>query len=369
MAAAKRLTLTLALAALAVAAPAAAAAPLSLQVVNERGIAQVSLVQLTGAACPAGCTRLTNGYGRLALDVAPGDRVAVTRGSLAPEGAGVQYVVPPAVPATPVTFTLPTVLDATPASAHDADERWLLDRVNQERAALGRAPLQQAGPLNRASDAYARWLLANNKFDHTAYADPGVRAADQGWPVYGGVGETLALAPSKETALALWKGSAPHWTLLMMDGLTVAGVGRAGNRWVMMPAACAPTDAPERCEVGGSGVLPPLPQGGGAGTGQGQGQPQGEAKGQRRRARLRVRLHRDGRKLTVAVRLVEGRGKVEVAVRQGRRRARVRGHREHRIYRAVTTLPRTGRWKVAIRFEGVDGWSSRRLQTRTVRVH
>ncbi|MBA3262181.1 MAG: hypothetical protein H0T69_06875, partial [Thermoleophilaceae bacterium] len=57
-----------------------AAARLSINVVNGRGTEKASLVQLTSAACPAGCTRFTDGHGRLALDVAPGDRVAVTRG-------------------------------------------------------------------------------------------------------------------------------------------------------------------------------------------------------------------------------------------------------------------------------------------------
>ena len=68
----------------------------------------------------------------------------------------------------------------------------------------------------------------------------------------GTVGETLALAPSKEYALALWRSSPPHWDLLMLDGLSAAGVGRVGDRWVMSPGAC-PAAAAERCELGASG--------------------------------------------------------------------------------------------------------------------
>ena len=254
--------LILAAAALAAAAPAAGAAPLSLQVVNGHGVEQASLVTLTGAACPGGCTAITDGYGRLALDVAAGDRIAATRGSLAPEGAGVQYVVPAALPTTPVTITLPSVLDAV-SPALDAPERWLLDRVNEQRAALGRGPLQESGTLNRAADAYARYLLSSGQFSHTALADPVVRAVDQGWPSVGGVGETLAVAPSRESALALWRSSPPHWDLLMLDGLTAAGVGRAGDRWVMSPGIC-PATAPERCELGASGErAAPAPAAGG----------------------------------------------------------------------------------------------------------
>ena len=75
---------------------------------------------------------------------------------------------------------------------------------------------------------------------------------DQGWPVPGGssVGEALALAPSKELALQGWMQSSPHWTLLMMDGLDSVGVGRAGQRWIMMPAACSLASAKERCGLG-----------------------------------------------------------------------------------------------------------------------
>ena len=82
--------------------------------------------------------------------------------------------------------------------------------MNAERAALGRAPLTLSSTLSRAADAYAHYLSDNGQFSHTALADPGVRAVDQGWPVPGGssVGEALALAPSKEFALQGWQQSA-----------------------------------------------------------------------------------------------------------------------------------------------------------------
>jgi uncharacterized protein YkwD len=232
---------------------AAVAAPLTVQVVNARGIEQASRVTDSSG------TRSTNGHGRVLLDVAPGEQISATRGGAAPEGAdGVPYTVPSPVPGGPVRITLPALPDAV-TPAHDATEAWMLARVNNERAALGLAALRQSGPLNRAADVYARHLLATGQFSHYALYDPWVRGVDQGWPFPGGagIGEVLALAPSKESALSAWKGSSGHWTLLMGAGANVTGVARAGNLWVMSPSTCGPTDAPERCEIGQSGVRPP----------------------------------------------------------------------------------------------------------------
>lgn len=344
--------------ALAALAAAATAAPLTLQVVNARGVEQASLVTSSSG------TRPTNGHGGLVLDVAAGEQITVSRGDGAPEGPGVAYTVPSAVPAGLITLTLPALPDAT-APAHDSGEAWMLARVNGERAALGRAPLAQSGSLNRASDAYARHLFSTDQFGHYALATPGVRAVDQGWPFPGGdgVGEVLALAPSKESALALWMGSPGHWTLLMRPEANVTGVAHAGNRWVMSPSICGATDAPERCEIGEGGVL--------AGATPPSGTPVGGSPGpgaDDRRARLRVRLRLRGRSLIVVVRLVEGRGRVSVAVRQGGLPARVRGHRTGNLVRAKAFLPRKGRWKVIVGFEGGPGWGDRRLAPRPVRV-
>jgi uncharacterized protein YkwD len=339
-------------------AAAAGAAPLTLQVVNTRGVEQASLVTSSSGTLP------TNGHGRLVLDLAPGEQIAVTRGDAAPEGAsGVVYTVPSAVPAGPVTATLPALPDAVDP-AHDSAETWLLARVNDARAALGRAPLRQSGSLNRAADAYAH-LLATGHFSHFALADPGVRAVDQGWPFPGGgsIGEVLALAPSNQTALGAWMESPGHWTLLMSPEATVTGIARAGNRWVMSPSNCGPTDAPERCEIGESEVPPRPTPPPGTMTGEGPGSEAGE-----KRARLRVRLRQRGHRLVVNVRLLEGRGRLRVSVRQGDRQAPLRRHRIGNLLQTTAILPRGGRWKVTVGFEGGRGWADRRLAPRWVRV-
>lgn len=356
----------------AIAAPIASAAPLTLHVVNTRGVEQASLVSLTSVDCGGPCgTAGTDGNGRLDFDATPGDQVTVTRGAAAPEGAGVAYTVPSPVPAAPVTIALPA-LPGTVAPGIDSAEAWLLTRVNEERAALGRSALVLSSTLSRAADAYTHYLEETGQFSHTALADPGVRAVDQGWPVPGGssVGEALALAPSKELALQGWMQSSSHWTLLMMDGLDSVGVGRAGQRWIMMPAACSLASAKERCGLGSDPAdVPPgsTSRPGPAPIGSpGPGTP-GETPA-KQRPKLRMALRHHGRTLVVRVRVAKGSGHLRVLVRQGRRQARL--HRRHRghLYRYAAKLPRRGRWTVTVRFAGSGAWADRRLPARTIRV-
>jgi uncharacterized protein YkwD len=341
--------------------PAAAlAAPLTVSVVNGRGVEQASRVTDSAG------TRSTNGHGRVTLDVVPGEQISATRGAAAPEGAvGVSYNVPSPVPAGPVRLTVPALPDAV-APAHDSTEAWMLARVNEERAALGRAALQQSGSLNRAADVYSRHLLATGQFSHYALFDPWVRGVDQGWPFPGGsgIGEVLALGPTKESALTAWRGSSGHWTLLMGAGANVSGVARAGNIWVMTPSTCGATDAPERCEIGQSGERLPA----GPPSASPANPRRGARAGAGKRARLRVRLRRRGHRLVIGVRLVEGRGALRVVVRQGTRRASLSARRRRNLLRATTFLPYDGRWKVIVRFKGRPGWADRRLAPRWVRV-
>jgi uncharacterized protein YkwD len=371
--------LTLSCAVLATVAGAAAATPLTLRVVNERGVAQASLVGISASGCGGSCgTLATDGHGVLTFNAQPGDQLAVGRGPAAPEGAGVQYAVPDPVPAAAVTVTLPA-LPGTRTPAVDAAERWLFDRVNEERASRGLGAFALSSTLTRAADAYAHYLEDTGQFSHTALADPGVRAVDQGWPSPGGnaVGETLALAPTKESAFDGWKGSAPHWTLLMNGSLDSVGVARAGDRWIMMPALCAGLSAPERCGLGldpgvvpaGAGETSGPAKAGGEPTGTrspGPGGRTGKARG--RRPGLRMRVHRRGRRLVVAVRVAKGRGHVHVSVRRGHELARLRHARRGRLHRYVARLPGAGRWTIAVRLNGTGGWRDRALPKRSVRV-
>ena len=221
----------------------------------------------------------------------------------------------------------------------DAAERWLFDHVNEERASRGLSAFRLSSTLTRAADAYAHYLADTGQFSHTALADPGVRAVDQGWPSPGGnaVGETLALAPTKESALDGWKASAPALdpsderqprlrrggpgrrpldhdarALRRIDRPGALRAGRGpGRRAGRVPAARAPS-------AGGGGG------GGGGKTPAARARAGRRARSKGRRPGLRMKLHRHGRRLVVAVRLAKGRGRVHVSVRQGRERAHLR---------------------------------------------
>ena len=342
----------------AAAAPAAGATPITLHAVNTRGVDQASLVSITAG------TTFTDPNGRITLDVQPGDTLRVTRGSLAPEGAGLAYTVPSPVPSVPVTVTLQALAE-TVAPGIDSAEAWLVEQVNAERAALGRAPLTRSSTLTRAADAYAHYLQSTGQFSHLALADPGVRAVDQGWPVPGGsaVGEALALAPSKELALTGWRNSAPHWTLLMMDGprLGRRGPGRQpldhDGRRLRRGRVTGPlrlNGDPAARPPGSGSPSPPTPK------------PALSVAG-KREPRLAVSVRRHGRRLVVGVRVKRGEGHVRVAARKGARHAQLRHHRKGDLHRFAARLPKHGRWKVSIRFDGSAGWADRRLAARTVR--
>ena len=355
----------------AVVVPVAFAAPLTVRVVNTRGVEQASLISASLASCGGSCGLMgTDGNGRITLEVLAGDSVSATRGDLAPEGAGVTYAVPDPVPAGPVTITVPA-LPGTVEPGIDGAEAWLLQHVNAERAALGRASLTLSSTLSRAADAYAHYLAENDQFSHTALAGPGVRAVDQGWPVPGGssVGEALALAPSKEFAFQGWQQSSPHWTLLMMDGLDSVGVGQAGGRWIMMPASCAIASATERCGLGADpAIVPPGSRDPGPPAKPGKPTAGGPGAGQPRRPALRMTVRKHGRRLVIRVRVLRGRGALRVAVSRGHRRAHLRHRHSGALHRYATKLPRRGRWTISVRFAGAGDWTDRRLPRRVVRV-
>ena len=81
-----------------------------------------------------------------------------------------------------------------------------------------------------------------------------------------------------------------------------------------------------------------------------------------------MRLRRQGRRLRVGVRVVEGQGQVRVLVRQRHRSAAVKRRRTGNLVRARVFLRHRGPWKVVVRFDGAAGWADRRLGPRLVRV-
>src|SRR5664279_5120200 len=121
-----------------------ASSSVSFHVVNTGGIAQWSEVWVNGNKS----AQLTTDYnGNLSLAVNPGDVVSFSRDATdnacggAPEGmSGITYTVPSAPPSQ-ATITLPVTTGPSYQPGLSPAERWVVGKINQERAAHGAGPL------------------------------------------------------------------------------------------------------------------------------------------------------------------------------------------------------------------------------------
>jgi len=279
------LVVVLALPAL-VAAPAPVSAQGSLTVTNSRGlpVGDVDVFQFENCGA-SGCQRVytsardgrttwppgTEAGDRIRWD-ACADRVGEVTVPYAPHGTG------------GVAMTIPALLLESYEPWLTDDERWLIGKVNQERARLGRAPLHISTTLSDAADRFSLWLTNHNNqvLEHQALCSPGERANDSGWPFgFGRVAENLARYPSGATgAFEGWMGSPGHYHNMTSTQRALVGLGRYRNVWTMLltPETCLPSDSYyARCGITadiGDATLPPPgpPPGAGSSAGGGAGE-------------------------------------------------------------------------------------------------
>ncbi len=248
----------------------------------------------------------------------PGDSLRVTRGPLAPEGAGVAYTVPNPVPAGPVTVTLQALAEHGRARHRLAPRPGSCEQVNAERA----SPRPRAAHAVEHADPRGRRLRPLPRV-HTG------SSATSRWPTpacapWTRAGPCPAARPSarrsrwprrRSSRSTGWKNSAPHWTLLMMDGLDSVGVARAGSRWIMMAADCGAAASPARCGLNGDPAARPP----GSGSPAPPTDEAGHRSGRRARSRAsRCSVRRHGRRLVVGVRVTRGEGHVTGGRAEGR---------------------------------------------------
>jgi len=146
---------------------------------------------------------------------------------LDPDGDGVACELP--APATPDASASPTAGAAVPAAATE----WrtaMLDRVNRERAGAGVAPLKPCSQLDRSAQGHSEDQAARGVLTHSGSdgSTPSVRAADTGF--VGTVGEIIAAGyPDVASVMVAWTGSASHRVIILANGSTHLGVGRAAS--------------------------------------------------------------------------------------------------------------------------------------------
>ena len=109
-------------------------------------------------------------------------------------------------------------------------EQQVIGLINRERAAWGLAPLHVDDRLMRVAQRHSQDMAANNFVSHIGSdgSSPWDRIRREDYPLAAG-GETIAAGyPDPSSVVAGWKGSLPHWSILMGEYQDI-GVGYAFN--------------------------------------------------------------------------------------------------------------------------------------------
>ena len=256
-----------------------------------------------------------------------------------------------------VTSPASALADKAELRPLDPAERGLIARLNDERqvipgpggAALPRLAISSA--LTQAASDYADYLHVTGQFSHHAGGtDVADRAFNAGWtPAPGArltVAEDLFEGESAEAAYSAWKASPPHAAVLFHPDAHWVGVGRSGNKWVLLVGGQCARDqcetTPVRLEEAAFLASPPRP------------------------ARLRYLLRRRGRKVALGVRVLRGEGRIVVRLRRtdGRSARRTAFSLRGNLWRYMFRLPTTGTCRATIRFRPDRGWTGALVRSR-----
>jgi hypothetical protein len=125
-------------------------------------------------------------------------------------------------------------------AAPTANEQYMLELVNRERAKAGVQPLAFDGNLNSSADRHSRWMISTDTFSHTGVnnSQPTDRMAEAGYAFEGSwaSGENIAWASVRPPTgyadeVQLLHGnlmrSAPHRANILSGGFQEIGIGFA----------------------------------------------------------------------------------------------------------------------------------------------
>jgi len=120
-----------------------------------------------------------------------------------------------------------------------SDEQTFVNLVNQARGSLGLQPLALNSSLSLAADSHSYWqdvAFGYNGLTHQPGCNgstPWQRMSDAGFNASFEGEVTLVSYPaaSAQTAFNMFKGSPPHWALLMCPYFTEIGVGESAYHW------------------------------------------------------------------------------------------------------------------------------------------
>jgi uncharacterized protein YkwD len=344
---------------------AGAARATTFHVENERG----TPLYAWATVADVGLTTSTNEAGEVEPASEPGDTVTITRSDVAgpcgaPEGpTGPAYTVPDPEPDF-VAIVLPALAMPLTEPALSPEERGLLGRLNEQRAAAGAGPLIGSDALAEAADGYGGVLHGDPSAtdDHCALSGPEVRAIDRGWPS-DDVQEALAGERTATAALETWLRQPLDRATLLDPTYGAIGVARVGDLWVALVSRPCGRLLGARCRMTGDSGDPTL-----IAAPATPATPVAPARA-RRDPRLRLALvQRTALKLLVRVRLdPAARGKLVASLHRGKALRRLQSRRRGAgSVELRGGVRRPGRWRLVVRFEGAAGWNDAALKARTL---
>ena len=113
----------------------------------------------------------------------------------------------------------------------DTQEKALCRAINAFRAQHGKPPLKVSVALTRAAEWMSHDMANHDNFDHVDShgRDFEARLGAFGYHAATKAENIAAGESSAAAALAQWKASPPHRSILLKSSLKVMGVGRARN--------------------------------------------------------------------------------------------------------------------------------------------
>ena len=136
-----------------------------------------------------------------------------------------------------------------------AEEKAVLDKFNEERAAKGLKPLVPNAKLWAAARAHSKEMADTNAFSHTLNGKgPTERAKDHGYPSF--VGENIAGGyPNPAGVMDGWMNSEGHRNNILGAGYTEVGIGCVtgphGKRWTAVFGSSGEANNPPKVVVKG----------------------------------------------------------------------------------------------------------------------
>jgi hypothetical protein len=116
-----------------------------------------------------------------------------------------------------------------PSTSHpSADEKFLLDAANRERAAAGLQPLHWDSALHEAARRHAEVMASQNVLLHQCLNEPPLdqRAAQAG-AKFSTIAENIAVGPKVETIHDGWMNSPGHRHNILNADVTAVGIATA----------------------------------------------------------------------------------------------------------------------------------------------